>query len=393
MEMEPILVINSGSSSYKCCLFEGSRSEQLWKAHLEWKENFRDAHLKVESAGIDENISIHSVQEGLECLLKTLPECELGAIGHRVVHGGEVFREITPITEDVKAKIRELAYLAPLHNPINLEGIETAETLFPGIPQYAVFDTAFHQTLSEAAAVYPIPYKWRQKGIRRYGFHGISHAYCSKRAAFLLQKEGQKVNKMIICHLGAGASLSAVDNGISVDTTMGMTPLEGLMMASRSGTVDPGLIFHLLNQEKLSPKEVDRMLNKESGLLGISGISEDMRDLMDAARKGNRLCGLAIELFIHSLRRHIGMMLGALQGLDALVFTAGIGEHDPDVREKACSAFSFLGLKIDPEKNRSPSQNEREISTTDSKVRVFVIPTQEEWEIQNQIRSQLSYRS
>ncbi len=386
MEMELILVINSGSSSCKCCLFEGKRPQPLWHAHLQWKENFRDANLKVESAGIDEEIKIQSAREGLEKLLQTLPKNTLSAIGHRVVHGGEMFRDITPITNEVKAKIRELEYLAPLHNPVNLEGIETTEALFPGVPQFAVFDTAFHQSLAEPAAAYPIPYIWRQKGLRRYGFHGISHAYCSSRAADLLHRKG----KMIICHLGAGASLCAVANGKSVDTTMGMTPLEGLMMASRSGSIDPGLVLHLLKFEKLSLEEADHMLNKDSGLLGISEISEDMRDVASAARKGDAKAQLALEMFVHSLTKHIGMMLASLQGLDALVFTAGIGENDAQVREKACESFAFLGLKIDQKKNRSPSQNEREISAPDSKIHVFVIPTQEEWEIGNQVRSQLS---
>lgn len=389
MELTRILVINSGSSSYKCSLFEANQSKPRWHAFLEWKENFRDAHLIVESAGIDETIDIHSAHEGLEKLLQTLPKSKLTAIGHRVVHGGETFHDITPITEEVKAKIRELEYLAPLHNPANLEGIETTEALFPDVPQFAVFDTAFHHTLSEAAASYPIPFMWRKKAIRRYGFHGISHAYCSHRAASLLHHEG----KIIICHLGAGASLCAVERGKSIDTTMGMTPLEGLMMASRSGSIDPGLVLHLINFEKLSAEEVDQMLNKESGLLGISGISEDMRDITQAMEKGDQQAKLAFEMFLHSLKKHIGMMLGSLGGLDALVFTAGIGEHDAEVRENVCKAFAFLGLKIDPTLNQSPSQNEREISTTDSKVRVYVIPTQEEWEISHQILSQLSYRS
>lgn len=387
--MELILVVNSGSSSHKCCLFEGEQTKPIWHAHLEWKEGYRDAHLTVETAGINQDIEIKSGSEGLERLLKTLPNGDFIAIGHRVVHGGEVFRDITPITKEVKQKIHELSYLAPLHNPANLEGIETTESFFPGVPQFAVFDTAFHITLSDFAATYPLPFAWREKGVRRYGFHGISHSYCSQRASLLLKSK----SKMIVCHLGAGASLCAVENGKSIDTTMGMTPLEGLMMASRSGTIDPGLLIHLLCYEKLSAEQIDHMLNNESGLLGISGTSEDMRDILEAAEKGSSRAKLAFDMFIHSLRKHIGMMLASLGGLDALIFTAGIGEHAAQVREKACEAFAFLGLKIDPEKNRSPLQNEREISTLDSKVRVLVIPTQEEWEISAQIRNQLSYRS
>ncbi len=385
--MELILVVNSGSSSHKCSLFEKKQSTPIWSGHVEWKEGYRDAHLTVKTEGIDQALTIDSAREGLEKLLDTLPHStKLTAVGHRVVHGGEIFQQTTLVTDEVKKNLSDLAYLAPLHNPANLEGIETTERLFPNVPQFAAFDTAFHASLSEVAATYPIPYAWRAKGVRRYGFHGISHAYCSKRAASFLGKEG----KMIVCHLGAGASLCAVKDGKSVDTTMGMTPLEGLMMASRSGSIDPGLLLHLLIHEKLTPQSVDHMLNKESGLLGVSGISEDLRDVLEAAQKGNEQATLAFDLFIHRLVSNIAMMAATLGGLEILVFTAGIGENAQSVREKACEACAFLGVKLDPEKNRSPSHEEREISTTDSKVQILVIPTQEEWEISNQVRAQLS---
>lgn len=392
--MELILVVNSGSSSHKCSVFEPSVNKPIWHAHMQWKDQFHDATLSVETEGIEKNIEIKSSRDGLEAILKTLPNDFIAknpiiAIGHRVVHGGEAFQEVTLITKEVKEQIKSLIYLAPLHNPANLEGIETTEALFPGIPQFAVFDTAFHSTLSEAAATYPIPYKWRKEAIRRYGFHGISHSYCSKKAASFVGQKG----KMIVCHLGAGASLCAVDKGISIDTTMGMTPLEGLMMASRSGSVDPGILLHFLHNENLSVDQVDQMLNKESGLLGISGISEDMRDIQEGSEQGNQRATLAFNMFIHRLRTHIGMMLGALGGLDTLVFTAGIGENSPYVREKTCQHFNFIGLKIDPKKNEIHAAEDREISTSDSTVRVLVIPTQEEWEIAAQIHNQLSYRS
>lgn len=338
------LIINLGSSSVKCALFDGEK--RIWEAHTEGSD--------------------------LKAALATLPKVELNLIGHRVVHGGERFIHPTRITAEVKAQIHELAYLAPLHNPLNLQGIDIAEQLFPSVPQFAVFDTAFHATLSQEAALYPIPLMWKQKGIRRYGFHGINHAYCARHAP-------PECKNLIICHLGAGSSLCAVKEGKSIDTTMGLTPLEGLMMATRSGSIDPGLLTHLLLQEKMSPESLDQMLNHQSGLLGISGESSDVGTLLSSKTPEAKL---ALAMFVHSLKKHIGMMLATLGSLDALIFTAGIGEHAAPIRSEACAAFSFLGLKIDAEKNQA---NAPEISTQDSSVRVLVIPANEELEIKTQL--------
>ena len=368
MAMELILVINSGSSSHKCCLFQGGEKRPIWQERLDWKEGFTGQ------------------KEGLIHLLKSAPQVELTAIGHRVVHGGETFQGLTSIDEGVKKKIQDLAYLAPLHNPANLQGIITAESLYPRVPQFALFDTAFHSTLKPRIATYPLPLHWKQKGVRRYGFHGLSYAYCSKRAARLMNKQA----KMVICHLGAGASLCAVEKGKSVNTTMGMTPLEGLMMASRCGSIDPGIVLHLQKQEHLSVDEVDHMLNYESGLLGVSGVSEDVRLILESISKGNQQAELAFEMFIERLVEDICKMTATMRGIEALVFTAGIGEHAALVREEACAALRFLDLKLDHQKNQATSLEEREISTVDSGVRIFVIPTHEEYEIASQIRAQLS---
>lgn len=355
-----LLVINCGSSSTKCTLFE--KEQPIWHQ------------------------SYSTLQE-LHNGLKTFQSKKISAIGHRVVHGGDAFRELTLITPEVKKRIEALEILAPLHNRPSLEGIEIAEALFPNRPQFALFDTAFHATLPEIVATYPLPYSFRKTGIRKYGFHGINYSYCSKRVSTLMQKEG----KWILCHLGSGASVCAVDKGKSINTSMGMTPLEGLMMGSRSGTLDPGILLYLLKSGQKSIEDLDHLLNFESGLLGISGVSSDMREVQQARQAGKQEATLAIEMFIQRLQMHIGAMLLSLGGLEALVFTGGIGENDPYVREKSCASLSFLGLQLDREQNRSPSQEEREISSNDSRVRVYVIPANEEGEIASQI--QLSYRS
>lgn len=384
-----ILVINSGSSSHKCCLFLNEERQPLWRAHLEWKANFKESCLTVtENGNISKNkVEISSAHDGLEKLLETLPSHKISAVGHRVVHGGESFSNITLISDEVKNKIQELAYLAPLHNPANLEGINTTEKIFPDVSQFAVFDTAFHTTLPDYISTYPIPYMWHKKAIKRYGFHGISYSYCSKRVSKLLNNP----ERVIICHLGAGSSICAVKNGASINTSMGMTPLEGLMMASRSGSIDPGLIIHLLSYEKLSVPDLDYMLNYRSGLLGVSGLSQDMRDIEGAAGKDHYQAKLALNMFVQRLKEYIGMMAVSLEGLDALIFTAGIGENSSLVRKKTCDGLSFLNLQLDEEKNISPSRDEREISTSNSKVKIYVIPTQEEWEIGSQVRNQLPY--
>ncbi|MCH9625113.1 MAG: Acetate kinase [Chlamydiales bacterium] len=323
--MELILVINAGSSSIKGCLFKGDDPSPIWQVHTDWKENF---------------------EKELEKALKTLPNVTLSCIGHRVVHGGERFIQTTLIDAAVKQDIKEQFFLAPLHNPINLAGIETCEHLFPHIPQFAAFDTAFHATLNAAAYTYPIPEKYRKQCVRRFGFHGLSYAYCSQAAkAFVGENK-----KMIICHLGAGASLCAIDKGKSVDTTMGMTPLEGLMMATRSGSIDPGAILYLLQENKCTAQTLEKELNEASGLLGVSGLYSQMQKIIDYADHGDANAQLAFKVYIHRLRSCIGSMIGALGGLEALIFTAGIGENAALVREQACANFSFLGIHLDPKK-------------------------------------------
>jgi acetate kinase len=279
----------------------------------------------------------------------------------------------------VKTAIARLAELAPAHNPANLEGIVAIEQVLGAVPQVAVFDTAFHAQIPEMAAIYPGPYEWFEEDIRRYGFHGISHQYCAARAAEILDRDLNEL-RLVTCHLGNGCSLAAIRGGRSLNTTMGFTPLEGLMMGSRSGSIDPGLLLHLLRQPNCSVDRLDRILNQESGLKGISGLSSDLREILTAMAQGNARAQLAFDTYVHSLRCHIGAMLASLGGLDVLVFTAGVGEHAAQLRGAACEAFAFLGLKLDQEKN-SQSRLDWDIAAPDSTVRVLVIHTEEDWEI------------
>jgi acetate kinase len=357
-----ILVINGGSSSLKVSLFEGENLKQIFEKHVDWERDFQSA---------------------LEKTLFELPKHNFTAIGHRVVHGGEAFTQTVRIDDAVKKQIRELFFLTPLHNPINLAGIETCQKLYPHVTQFAVFDTAFHTTINEVNYTYPLPLKYRELAIRRYGFHGISYQYCSKRIGEFLNRPIEEL-KIVICHLGAGASLCAIKGGKSIDTTMGMTPLEGLMMATRSGSIDPGILLYLLKENKTSVETLEKELNDASGLMGISGISADMRKLEEAMNQGNARAKLALEIFVHRLVSCLGSMIASLGGIDVLVFTAGIGEHSAFIREKTCASFGFLGLELDLDKNKSPSQEEREISSLNSRVKALVIPTHEEWEIAHQ---------
>jgi acetate kinase len=266
-----------------------------------------------------------------------------------------------------------------VHNPANLEGIEAAEKVFGDTPQVAVFDTAFHAHLAPAAYTYAIPSKYAEQGIRRYGFHGTSHQYCCDRAAKILNRKVEDL-RLITCHLGNGCSLAAIRNGQSIDTTMGFTPLEGLVMGSRSGSIDAGILIYLLRQPDMDVDKLEHLLNRESGLLGVSGISADLRPIIQAIADGNQQAQLAFDVYVHSLRSHIGAMLASLGGLDALVFTAGVGENSPDVRAATCAGFEFLGLKLDLDKNNQKAIN-CDISTPDSAVRILVIHTQEDWQI------------
>lgn len=396
-----ILVLNAGSSTQKSCLYEitdevfsTQAAQPLWEGKINWTQDRGVAEIEVKTAmgaTLQKSISGDSPQAHLTYMLHTLSDgatkvidqlSEIDVVGHRIVHGGENYRDRVVITEDVKKAIAHLSNLAPAHNPVALEGIEAIEKILKNVTQVAVFDTGFHATLPDAAAIYPGLYQWVEQGIRRYGFHGISHQYCSQRAAQILGRDVPS-ERLITCHLGNGCSLTAIKNGRSIDTTMGFTPLEGLMMGSRSGSVDPGILIYLLRYCNYSVEKLDDILNKASGLKGISGVSSDMREVREAIAQGNSRAQLAWDIYVHRLRSGIGAMLTSLGGLDALVFTAGVGEHSPEIRQAACEAFGFIGLKLDLEKNQQQPVDE-DIATPDSAVRVLVIHTQEDWAIAGQ---------
>ena len=392
-----ILVLNAGSSSQKSCLYELNDTlpdrppQPLWEAKIDWTHREGTGELQVKTAtghSFEEEIASDSRAGAIARMLQTLWEGEtqvinslneIDIVGHRVVHGGEKYQQGTLISPEVKQEISRLSEFAPVHNPINLEGIEAIEKILPNVPQVAVFDTAFHSNLPPAAFVYPGPYEWLQEGIRRYGFHGISHQYCTRRAAQILNRDLADL-RLISCHLGNGCSLAAVRGGRSVDTTMGFTPLDGLMMGSRSGAIDPGIIIHLLRRSHLSAEYLDNILNRNSGLLGISGVSSDMRLVGEAIKDGNDRAQLALDIYLHRLRSGIGEMLASLGGLDALIFTAGVGENSAVVRAAVCEVFGFIGLRLDDKKNLN-SPVDDDIAAVDSAVRILVIRTQEDWEI------------
>jgi acetate kinase len=301
---------------------------------------------------------------------------EINGVGHRVLHGAEAFKKSVIVTDDVKKTIRSNFDLGPLHMPANLMGIEACEKLMPGVPQVAVFDTSFHQTMPAKAYMYALPYEYYEKhSVRRYGFHGTSHKYVAQRAAELL---GKKDSKVIICHLGNGSSLSAVKNGEVIDTTMGLTPLEGLVMGTRCGDIDPAIVPYIMNKENLSPNEMDTVMNKKSGVLGVSGISSDFRDVESEMNNGNERAKLAIDMFRYKVAKYIGEYYVALGGCDAILFTAGVGENSATNRAGICEYLECLGVKLDPEKNKSLNGGENEISASDSKVKVYICPTNEE---------------
>jgi acetate kinase len=390
-----ILVLNSGSSSQKSSLFDfgaslpDSPTAPLWEGKLEWQGERANLEVK-NSTGIiqKEEMTVTAREKAAAHLLDALTsgkasvlsnKSEIAVVGHRIVNGGREYTQPTIVTSEVKAAIQRMAVFAPLHNRVELEGIRLIEEKFGSIPQVAVFDTAFYSTLPDAAFVYPGPYEWLAQGIRRFGFHGINHQYCAERTAQLLGKDLSSL-RLVSCHLGNGCSLAAIRHGESIDTTMGFTPLDGLMMGTRSGSVDPGILTYLMRAQNLTGETLDDLLNKQSGLLGISGISGDMRQIVSAMNKGNDRAKLAFDIFVHRLQAGIGSMVAALGGLDALVFTAGIGENSPEVRQAACANFNFLGLQLDPAKNAS-SDPDREISSPSSSVRVLVVQAQEDWAI------------
>jgi acetate kinase len=392
-----ILVLNSGSSTQKSALFElapESSAEPvapLWEGKLEWDGDNETLTVKsADGKGYRAKAVVlpEDRQGSLEKMLQKLWQpptqiirdgSEIAVVGHRIVHGGPHLSQPTLITPEVKQAIADVSAIAPLHNVAGLQGIELAKKLFPNVPQIAVFDTGFHRTLPLSAAVYPGPYEWFERGIRRYGFHGINHEYCSHRAAHILKRKIASL-RIISCHLGNGCSLAAIDGGQSVDTTMGFTPLEGVMMGTRSGSIDPGILLHLMRADRASVAELDDTLNRHSGLLGVSGMSSDMRDVFDAAAKGNERARLAVDIFIHRLQTGIAAMAASLGGADVIVFTAGIGENSAEVRRETCTRLGFLGVHVDDDKNSS-AKPDVEISAPDSAVRVLVIRAQEDWSI------------
>lgn len=372
-----ILILNAGSSSLKATLFKRldgharvSPPEPLWRLN----ESMHDP-------SIAEPL-LRKLWEGSGAVLGG-PD-EIAAVGHRVVHGGDRFLDPTPITASVQSQLAELAEIAPEHNRLQTIIIERAAAILgPKIPQIAVFDTAFHATLPEPAYVYGGPYEWLKMGIRRYGFHGLSHRYAARRAAELVGRKPSEVN-LITCHLGNGCSLTAIRDGVSVDTTMGFTPLEGLLMGSRSGSVDPAILIHLQRKRGATPEVLDRILNKESGLKGISGISSDMREIEAARAHGEVRAELAFNCFVHQLCRGIGGMMASTGLPDALVFTGGIGENSAAVREATCGRFASFRIDIDRERNLR-AKPDLDISAPGSAVRVLVIRAQEDWEIANDV--------
>ncbi|GAA4947330.1 acetate kinase [Algibacter agarivorans] len=389
-----ILVLNSGSSSLKFQLFSMPEETILCSGLIE-RIGFDDAKFKFKTdkntIEVVESIPNHKV--GLELLSKQLLDKEKGIIksadaidivGHRVVHGGKHFSNTTEITEAVKEKIKALSSLAPLHNPANLEGIEVAEAIFPNAKQVAVFDTAFHQSIPEHAYKYAIPNEFLEKHhIRLYGFHGTSHKFVSEKAIEFLGKEHSKI---ITIHLGNGCSMTAIKDGKSIDHTLGFSPVNGLIMGTRSGDIDQSIIFHLAEKFNYSFKEINNILQKKSGMLGLTGFS-DLRDIQAEAEKGNKDCQLALQMNAYRIKKYIGSYAAVLNGLDAIVFTAGIGENSPEMRRRVCEDLDYLGITLDSEKNQVRPDKLTVISTEDSKVKVLVIPTNEELEIAKQAMS------
>jgi len=386
-----ILVVNCGSSSLKYQLFDMDTQAVLAKGLVEriTLESGKLTHKYGEDCGekfvVEQAFPDHTT--AIKLVLETLIDkqhgviaeiSEIGAVGHRVLHGGMKFTASCIVDEAVKDAIRACIPLGPLHNPANLQGILACEEVMPGVPQVAVFDTAFHQTMPARAYMYAVPMKYyKEDSVRRYGFHGTSHRYVSGRAAELLESKGYKHDKMIVCHLGNGSSLSAVVNGKCIDTSMGLTPLEGVVMGTRSGNIDPAVVEFIANKEGWDVTKTLNMLNKQSGLAGISGVSSDMRDVCAAAAQGNEDCILALDMWQYAIKKYIGAYAAAMGGLDTVIFTAGIGENDTENRAKTLEGLEFMGIKVDAAANKARGE-EVLISTPDSKVSVWVIPTNEE---------------
>ena len=382
-----VLVINCGSSSLKYQLID-SRSEEVLASGLCERIGIDGRMTHTPSGGetVIKNIPLPDHGAAIQAVLSALTDREhgvisslgeIGAVGHRLVHGGEKFAASVIINDEVIAEVEACNDLAPLHNPANLIGVRACRQIMPDVPMVGVFDTAFHQTMPPKAYLYGIPHQYYEEHkVRRYGFHGTSHNYVSQRVHHLAELDPDN-SRVIVCHLGNGASVTAVKNGKSVDTSMGLTPLEGLIMGTRSGDLDPGVIEYIAKKEHMTLEEVLKVLNKESGVLGLSGVSSDFRDLAEAMEQGNEQAAVAVEAFCYRVAKHIGAYTAALNGVDAIVFTAGIGENAAHIRSMICEYLGFLGITIDEEKNAVRGK-ETEISTPDSKVAVFVIPTNEE---------------
>ena len=384
-----ILVLNCGSSSLKYQLIDMSNEEVLCVGLVE-RIGIEGSVLKQEKDGVEGKLIVEQPmknhQDAIKLVLDAVVDPQYGgvkdikeveAVGHRVVHGGEKFAGSVLITDEVKAALEECIELAPLHNPANIMGIEACEAILPGVPMVGVFDTAFHQTMPKSSYLYGLPHELYTKyGVRRYGFHGTSHKYVSQRAAAMLGKNIEDV-KIITCHLGNGASIAAIDGGKCVDTSMGFTPLEGLIMGTRCGDIDPAIIPFLMRKENLDADGIDNIMNKQSGVYGMTGISSDFRDIEDAAAAGEEKAQVALDAYAQRVKKYIGSYAAEMNGVDAVVFTAGVGENGIDMREAIASNMEFLGMELDKEANKVRGK-ERVISTENSRVKILLIPTNEE---------------
>ncbi len=400
-----ILVLNSGSSSvkYKLIDLEGSTDRTMAEGGVE-KIGLPGGFLKFKLPdGNKETVELGKIdhRQAIEAILANLTDPKVGcisnygeidAVGHRVVHGGEKFAQSVLIDDDVIAKVRECYDLAPLHNPANITGIEAISAILPDVPQVGVFDTAFHQTMPAKAYMYAIPYKFYQEdGVRRYGFHGTSHRYVSARVCEFLGVDIEK-QKIITCHIGNGASMAAIVDGKCVDTSMGLTPTEGLMMGTRVGDIDPGALTYLMNKHKLTADQLQNLINKESGVLGVSGVSNDMREIEAAIAEGNERARLALDMYMLRITKYIGAYAAEMGGVDIIVFTGGVGENQKGLRADVCAPLGFMGVEIDRAKNDTVRGIEAEISTPASKVKVCVIPTDEELTIARDTQAIVSAR-
>jgi acetate kinase len=381
-----ILLLNAGSSSLKGTLMQSGDSTVIAHGLADWaglttRYQYGGAGGKERSEEVSWKGHAKAVERFVSDLMHVEPialpdRSALAAVGHRIVHGGQ-FTSSVRITPEIRSRINALADLAPLHNPPSLETLAAAETELPGVPHVAVFDTAFHATLAPEARTYPVPNTWtRDWGIRRYGFHGLSHAYCARRAAEMLKRPADQL-RVVICHLGHGCSASAVRGSHCVDTTMGFTPLEGLMMATRSGSIDPSIILHVQQHHGLTAQQVEAALNRESGLLGVSGVSADMRQVLAAAKSGHENARLALGIFTHRVRQAVGALAVTLGGVDALVFTAGVGEHAADIRASACEGLQCLGLELDSQANAT-CRPDGDVAGRGSRGRILLIATRED---------------